>query len=278
MKRILSFLVVIVLTITLVACSNEQEFDFDRDYIVVGLEADYEPFNWLETSPNDYNAKLEGQDAYVAGYDVDIARFIGNELGLEVRFKQIEWLSLIPALRSGEIDLIIAGMSPTEERKRTIQFSNYYFMSNHVAVMHKNNPFAEATTLEDLKNAKGIGQAGTVYEDIINYLGENYGVNVITSRDDIPEIIQSITGEVADFTVVEKPVAENMLAFNEDLIMILESSAENNIYNVSAEDRELSIGLRKVDNQLLELVNEALDKVTETMSKGWMEQAQERSK
>lgn len=277
MKKILSFLVVIVLTITLVACAKEQEFDFDRGYIVVGLEADYEPFNWLETTANDYNMPLEGQkDGFVAGYDVEVAKFIGEQLDLEVRFKQIEWSSLIPALRSGEIDLIIAGMSPTENRKRTIQFSNYYYMSNHVVVLESDNEYANATSLDDLNGAKGIGQAGTTYEEIIKFLGENHGVNVISSRDDIPQIVQAITGGVADFTVVERPVAESIVKINSNFKIILESSEENNIYEVSAEDRELSIGLRKIDARLTQLVNDALNEATQEMRDTWMSEALER--
>lgn len=274
MKKSIFIILLVVFTTMLISCQKEQEFDFEKGYITVGLEADYEPFNWFETKPTDYNMPLEGQNgAYVAGYDVEVAKFIANELDLEVRFKQLEWDALIASLRAGEIDLIIAGMSPTEIRKRSINFSNYYYMSNHVLVIEKDNKYANASSLEDLKGAKGIGQAGTTYEDIINFLGDNYDVNVIPSLEDIPQIIQAITGGAADFTVVEMPVAESILRNDDNFKIILESSAENNIYEVSAEDRELSIGIRKVDNNLRDLINEALEKATEEMRNSWMEEA-----
>ena len=80
------------------------------------MEADYPPFNWAETSSNDYNHPLHGQrNMFVAGYDVEMARLIAEELGMELQIKMIAWEALIPALQAGEIDLIIAGMTPTAE-------------------------------------------------------------------------------------------------------------------------------------------------------------------
>ena len=66
---------------------------------------------------------IEGSSEYAGGYDVEIAKIIAAELGKELVIVKTEWDGLIPALTSGKIDAIIAGMSPTEERKEAIDFT-----------------------------------------------------------------------------------------------------------------------------------------------------------
>lgn len=274
MKRILSLLVVALLAMTLVACNKEQEFDFEQDYITVGLEADYPPFNWLETTANDYNHPLVGGD-FVAGYDVEVAKFIAKELGLELRIKAIKWESLVPTLQNNEIDMIIAGMSPTEERKLTINFTNSYYLSNHVVVVKAGSALADVTTLEGLRGAKGTGQIGTIYADLVTFVADNFGAVEQPVMDSVPLIAAAIMSGTSDFTIVEKPVALGLLEGNDDFTIILDVT--ENIFEVSAEDREIAIGVRKVDDKLRGLINDALAKITEEQRSTWMEQAVSRS-
>src|SRR5690554_309331 len=106
MKKVFSGFILLVLTIVLVACGNTTSDNVLR----VGMEVDYPPFNWAETTANEYNHPVHGQPGtFVAGYDVDMAKKIAKELDMELEIRMIEWNSLIPALQSGQIDLIIAG-------------------------------------------------------------------------------------------------------------------------------------------------------------------------
>lgn len=274
MKKLLSLLVVALLATTLVACNKEQEFNFEQEYITVGLEADYPPFNWLETTANNYNHPLVGGD-FVAGYDVEVAKFIANELGLELRIKAIKWESLVASLQNNDIDMIIAGMSPTAERKLTINFTDIYYLSNHVVVVSSDSPLVNATSLEDLKGYKGIGQIGTIYADLVNYVAENYGAIEQPVMDSVPLIATAIKAGTTDFTIVEKPVALGLVEGNDDFRIILDVT--ENIFEVSDEDREIAIGVRKIDDKLRDLINVALAKITETQRETWMEQAVSRA-
>lgn len=273
MKRILSLITVIVLAITLVACGKD-----DGNYLTVGLEADYPPFNWFETRANDYNHPLYGggRNDYVAGYDVEVAKFIANELGMDLRIKMISWEALEPSVQAGDIDLIIAGMSPTEERKERIDFTDVYYMSNHVLVVLNDGPFKDVDSIAGLADARGIGQKGTVYADIVDYIGEqNSSVTVLPVSDNVPNIVQMILEGGADFTVVEKPVALGMLAANSNLKIILDTT--ENIFEVSDEDREIAIGIKKDREDLRTSINNALAKITQTQRDAWMDQAVMRS-
>lgn len=107
----------------------------------VGMECAYKPFNWTDMGTPSLGAvpiSGEGKDnMYANGYDVQIAQYIANKLGMKLEVYSYEWDGLIPALNSGAVDAIIAGMSPTAEREQEIDFTNVYYSSNLVIIYKK---------------------------------------------------------------------------------------------------------------------------------------------
>ncbi len=107
----------------------------------VGMECAYEPYNWTELKSGtlgEVAISSEGKENQFAnGYDVQVARYVANKLGLKLEIYAMEWDSLLPAVQSGTIDAIVAGMSPTAERKQEIDFSQTYYESNLVVIIKK---------------------------------------------------------------------------------------------------------------------------------------------
>lgn len=109
----------------------------------VAMECAYEPYNWTETSSDAATLGAvpisgEGKEGQFAnGYDVQIAQYVANKLGMKLEVYSYEWDSLIPALNSGAVDAIIAGMSPTAERREKIDFTDAYYESNLVVIYKK---------------------------------------------------------------------------------------------------------------------------------------------
>ena len=107
----------------------------------IGMECAYEPYNWTDTDGSSFGAvpiSSEGQQGlYANGYDVQIAQYVANRLGLKLEIYAMEWDSLIPAVNSGAIDAIVAGMSPTAERAQDIDFTDTYYESNLVVIIRK---------------------------------------------------------------------------------------------------------------------------------------------
>ncbi len=106
----------------------------------VGMECAYEPFNWTELDPTLGAVAISGegqQGKYANGYDVQIAQYVANKLGMKLEVYAIGWDSLIPAVQSGTVDAIVAGMSPTAEREEEIDFTNTYYESNLVVIIKK---------------------------------------------------------------------------------------------------------------------------------------------
>lgn len=107
----------------------------------IGMECAYEPYNWNDTEGTSLGAvpiSSEGQSGlYANGYDVQIAQYVANRLGLKLEIYAMEWDSLIPAVNSGAIDAIVAGMSPTAERSEQLDFTDTYYESNLVVIIRK---------------------------------------------------------------------------------------------------------------------------------------------
>jgi ABC-type amino acid transport substrate-binding protein len=152
MFRVFRFLLLLVMTVFVVACEARGPYDLDTETdLVVGLEAAYAPFNWSTPTQNAFTVPILGQPGvYADGFDVVMASYIANQLGKNLVIRAIDWDGLIPALLSNEIDLIIAGMSPTAERALTVSFSEAYFTSEQVMVVRADGAYQNATSLQIL--------------------------------------------------------------------------------------------------------------------------------
>lgn len=105
----------------------------------VAMECAYDPFNWTQTSDANGAVKISNGagNTYANGYDVQMAKYIANALGMELEIYSEKWESLIAGVQAGTYDCIIAGMSPTDERKAEIDFSDIYYSSNLVVIYKK---------------------------------------------------------------------------------------------------------------------------------------------
>ena len=134
MKKLFSLLFIALSLFVVAACNNEEPND-DRPTFTVGMECDYAPFNWTENTKSDTNHPIDGTSLYAEGYDVQIAKKIADSLDRRLVIKAITWDGLIAALEAGQIDAIIAGMSDTEDRRLSVDFTTAYYKSTHVIVM-----------------------------------------------------------------------------------------------------------------------------------------------
>lgn len=91
----------------------------------VGMAVANAPYNWAQTTDANGAVKVVGKEEYAIGYGVEIAKRVAKAMGKELEIVKIEWDGLLPALLSGEIDTIIAGMSPTPSRKEVIDFFEF---------------------------------------------------------------------------------------------------------------------------------------------------------
>lgn len=259
MKKVVFVFVMVLGLITFAACGSSEQFDLESETeFVVGLEAAYAPFNWSTPTQNSFTVPLAGQPGvYVDGYDVVMASYIADELGLDLVIKMVDWDGLIPALLSGEIDMIIAGMSPTVERAQTVSFSNEYFRSEQVMVVSSTGSYANATSLNDFSGARVVAQLGTLQDQLIDQIT---GVNHLEPLDTYGMLATAVSSQAADAFIAELPVALGMVASNSELSIIQFEDGQG--FQVSDEDVIVSVALRQEDVNLLEAVNAALATVS----------------
>lgn len=224
------------------------------EYLRIGMEAAYAPFNWTQDDDSNGAVKIDGTNQYANGYDVQIAKKIAKELGKKPLIVKTSWNGLIPALTSGKIDMIIAGMSPTEERKKEIAFSNSYYTSEPVVLVQKNGAYAQAKTLDDFKGAKITSQQGVYLYNLISQLK---GAKQETAMGDFAQMRQALESGVIDGYISERPEALTAEAANSSFKMIQFKKG----FEVGKEDASIAIGMQK-DDQRMAKVNEAISKIS----------------
>ena len=247
MRRILGLLSLLILGLVMTGCGKNINTGLAKDgVLVVGMECAYAPFNWTETEKTETNVAIANvPGAYAEGYDVQVAKMIAEELGLELQVKALDWGALINNLNTDGIDLIIAGMSPTEERLQSIDFTSAYYESTHVLLVKQSSKFAQATSLAEFAGAKVIGQTGTLYADLVPQAVEK-GAIAGVDLNTVPEIVNAILNDVVDTTILEEPVAKGIVAqYSNSSTPLTYVKLTNGGFNVAEEDRVVSIGVRK---------------------------------
>lgn len=239
-----------------------------EDQFIVGMECNYAPFNW-QTDKETETAVSIGGAGLCDGYDVRVASQIADTLGKELVVKKLDWDGLQPALQSGEIHAIIAGMTANEEREQGIDFTTPYFESEMVMIVKKDGNYVDATSINDFSQANVIGQMNTNYDEIIDQIKD---VNHLTPRSSYPELVQTLLAGESDGITAELPVAEGVVQANPSLTIIHFADGEG--FDV---DTSVSIGLKEGSrgSDFFNNVQAALDQISEATRQEWMNAARE---
>ena len=245
MKKIISVLLALALLLGSASAMAEDAFR-------VGMECGYAPYNWTQPETSEYAVPIEGGAGYADGYDVQIAKAIAEGLGKELVIVKIEWDGLIPAVTSGAIDAIIAGMSPTEERKATLDFTDPYYLVDMVVVVKKDGPYAAATSLADFSGAAITGQLNTTHYEVIDQIP---GVNKLAAMETFPAMVVALKSDAIDGYIAERPGAIADTLANPELSYI--AFDQGNGFDVALEDTQISVGLVKGSEQVAS-INEIL--------------------
>ncbi len=227
----------------------------EKETFTVGLEAGYAPFNWTQMDDSNDGVKMDGNAEYAGGYDVEIAKKIAEGLGKELVIVKTEWDGLVPALISGKIDAIIAGMSPTQERKKTIDFSDNYYKSNLVMVVKKGGEFEGAASILDFKGAKITAQLNTFHYSVIDQIT---GVAKEPAMDNFPAMRVALESGMIDGYVSERPEGVSAEAANENFKMVEFTDG----FNTSDDDTAIAVGVAK-GSELTTKINEILAGISE---------------
>jgi ABC-type amino acid transport substrate-binding protein len=195
-----------ILTVAVAACAGGGGTASDGTRrLVMATSADYPPYEYVDST---------GGTQEIVGFDVEIAQYITEELGYELEIQNIDFNSLIPALQANRADFVMAGMTPTEERRQNVDFSEIYYEARNTIVSRQGSGLTSPETL----TGKTVGvQLGSTQEQAAKDLAEDVQGMNLTRLNRINEMIQELKAGRIDAIIMEDTVAAGFLASNPDL-------------------------------------------------------------
>jgi len=204
MKKILSVLMVVLLMFSLIACSSNAtattsssektqstiEKVQQKKKLVIGTAPGYLPFEMKDVNGN------------FVGYDIDIGKAIAEALGVEVEFKQYEFSGLIPALQTGDIDMVIAAMTIRGDRALAVSFSNPYYATGQVLMVSGNDTTTKSWKDLDVAGKTIAVSQGTTGALLAKQLFKNAQV---VDYSDFPTASMAIVQGKADGIIYDEP-------------------------------------------------------------------------
>ena len=252
MKKVIATALVGFMAMGLLAgCGGGKDKQEENNTLRIGMECGYAPFNWTQQDDSNNAVAIEG-GGYANGYDVQIAKKVADGLGKELVIVKTEWDGLVPAVQSGVIDGIIAGMSPTAERKEVIDFTDNYYVSDLVIVVKADGPYANATSIKDFAGAALTAQLNTFHDTVIDQIE---GVNHVTAMTDFPSMRVALESGIIDGYVSERPEGISAAAANSAFAYVGFAVEDGFQYEIN--DAAIAMGIKK-DSALTAEVNKVL--------------------
>ncbi|MBQ8857972.1 MAG: basic amino acid ABC transporter substrate-binding protein [Lachnospiraceae bacterium] len=236
-KKLLSLVLVAAMALAAVACGSTEEADAPaateeaaeaKDVLVMGTNAEFPPYEYYE-----------GQE--IVGIDAEIAAAVAEKLGCELKIEDMAFDSIIAAVTSGKVDFGLAGMTVTEDRLESVNFSDTYATATQVVIVTEDSEIAGVADLDGKTIGVQLGTTGDIYAgDIADATIERYNKGF--------EAVQALTQGKIDAVIIDNEPAKVFVAENEGTKILEEDFAVE----------EYAMAIAKENTELLEKVNEAL--------------------
>lgn len=267
---IVTTIAVIVVIAVVVLLRNGNTEEQKRNVLRVGMECAYAPYNWSQTDDSNGAVPIKDSTNYAYGYDVMMAKIIAEKLDCDLEIYQIDWDSLPIALQSNRIDCVIAGQSITAERLESVDFSTPYYYASIVTLTNNSSKYADALGVSDLEGATCTSQINTCWYDTC--LPQIKNANILPAMDTAPNMLVALNSNTVDLVVTDMPTAIAALQVYNNMKLLDFTGLEDN-YNVSEEEINIGISVRKGNSELLEKINNVLKYYTEEDFKDMMNKA-----
>ena len=234
MKKILLFMMMVltVCSVMLAGCGSDKKESSEK-VLRVATNPTFAPFEFQKEGSSEF-----------AGFDMDLIRALGKQMGYKVEIQNMGFDALIPALNSGNIDVAIAGMSITEERKKAVEFSEPYYTSGLIVMVDKDNN--QIKSIEDLKGKRIACQIGTTGEKKSRTVADAQ-VNTFNTQS---EASLELKNGGADAVINDVPVVDYYLAQGG-------SEVAKTVGEVM-EAEQYGIAVKKGNTQLIGEINKAM--------------------
>jgi polar amino acid transport system substrate-binding protein len=255
-KVALAALAVSALTLAFAGCAKKApatklEAIKKAGKIILGTSADYPPY--------EFHGQIDGKDAII-GFDIEIAKEVAKDLGVELEIKDMDFDGLLAALKSGNIDIIISGMTPTEERRQNVDFSDIYYYVEHGVVIRKADEAKYGADVASLKDAQIGAQLSTIQVKLAKSRIKGVADDQLEAPHaqikeiaKLSDLILEVKNSKIEALVAELPVAKAYISANPDLTLAS--------YTFKDDDGGNAIAVNKDEATLLAEVNKTLNRL-----------------
>ena len=234
-KRILSIALVAVLAATLACACGKKEstgMTVNDGVLTMATNAYFPPYEYYE-----------GEE--IVGIDAEIAKAVADKLGLELKIEDMEFDSIITAVQTGKVDMGLAGMTVTDERKQSVNFSDTYATGIQVVIVTEDSDIASVDDLEGKKIGVQLSTTGDIYAS------DDYGEDFVEQYNKGADAVMALKQGKVDAVIIDNEPAKSFVAANEGLkILDTEYVTEDYAACINKENAEL---LDAVNGALAEL-------------------------
>lgn len=248
-KKVLSLILVAAMALSVAACGAKKEeaaetpaateeaatedAAAEKEVLVMATNAEFPPYEYYD-----------GQE--IVGIDADIAAAVAEKLGCELKIEDMAFDSIIAAVSSGKADFGLAGMTVTEERLESINFSDTYAHATQVVIVKEGSEIKGVADLDGKKIGVQLGTTGDIYAgDIADATIERYNKGF--------EAVQALSQGKIDAVIIDNQPAKVFVSENEGLVLLDEAFTEE----------DYAMAIAKENTELLEKVNNALAELKE---------------
>ncbi|MDZ8239655.1 MAG: ABC transporter permease subunit [Nostoc sp. ChiQUE01a] len=197
--------IVVINIITGHSNSLKAAASLEKDTLTMITSPDYPPYEFYDTKTG---------ESQIVGFDIDIAKTLAEKLGFKLKIMESDFNGLIPALQANRADFVMAGMTPTPERQKNVDFSIIYYEAKDTIVAAKGSNLNQP---QDLSGKKVGVQLGTIQEQNIKKIAQKVAGIQLKQLNKVPEVVQEIKSRRIDAAIVEDTVAKGFAQANPDL-------------------------------------------------------------
>ncbi len=261
MKKFIAILLAMVMLLAFAACGTKDEggVSEERPVLRVGMECGYAPYNWTQGTDANGAVPIMDSSDYAYGYDVMMAKLLADSMGYDLEIYKIDWDTLPMALIAGTIDCVIAGQSITSERLETVDFTTPYYYASIVGLTMNDSAYAEATGVSDLEGAVCTSQLNTVWYDVC--LPQIPNADILPAMESAPTMLVALSSGACSLVVTDEPTALAATVAYPNMVMLNFTDSDDN-FQVSEEEINIGISVKKGNSELLEKLNAGLAALT----------------
>ena len=198
-------------------------------YLTMGTNAYFPPYEYYEGDS-------------IVGIDAEIAAAVAEKLGLELKIEDMEFDSIITAVTAGKVDMGLAGMTVTEERKQKVNFSDTYATGVQVIIVKEDSAIQSADDLADVMIGVQLGTTGDIY------CSDDFGEDHVEKYNKGNDAVMALVSGKVDAVVIDNEPAKSYVAANEGL----------KILDTEYVTEEYAAAISKENTALLDAINAAL--------------------